>query len=195
LLELRERGDPGAAQPRLQAAIQAGLLPRPPDGQVPGRPIRNGSRARKRRRKSRGAPPRSWHRGPDRGRHALRHADPHGGQSPLVKVLRQEHRAQIRKDRDVHAEADLPGQRLRDAHAPEPLEEREEPVLRPEGLRRAVTPGPALHRRDPAPRAGALRADRAYDQQLTPARAPPRSPTQTPLQPSPPPPPPPPPPP
>ena len=54
----------------------------------------------------------------------------------LVQVLRQEHRQEVRQDGHVHAQAALPGQRLRHAHPPVALEERQEPLLRAGRLRR-----------------------------------------------------------
>ena len=48
----RARDEPTAAEPRLQAALQGGLLPGPADGPVPGPPLRDGA-ARSRRSASR----------------------------------------------------------------------------------------------------------------------------------------------
>ena len=68
---LRARRQP---QPRLQAAVQGGLLPGPADGLVPGPPLRDGAGARAGRHLDRGAAPRGRHRRPGRDRHALRRA-------------------------------------------------------------------------------------------------------------------------
>ena len=73
----------------------------------------------------------------------------------LVQVLRQEHRAEVRQDGDVHAQAAVPGQRLRHAHAPVALEERQEPLLRRGGYAGISRDVPLLHRRHPQARAGA----------------------------------------
>ena len=47
-LEQRPRGHAGPPEPRLQAALQAGLLPGAADGPVPGHPLRHGAGARSR---------------------------------------------------------------------------------------------------------------------------------------------------
>ena len=62
------------AEPRVQAAVQGGLLPGSADGPVPGPAFRDGAPARSGRHRDRGAAPRGRHRGPGRDRHALRHA-------------------------------------------------------------------------------------------------------------------------
>ena len=95
-LEQRQGRHARAAEPRLQAALQGGLLPGAADGPVPGHPHRDGAGAGVGRRPGRGAPPRGGHRRPDRDRHALRHADEDGRQGPLVQVQREEHRARSR---------------------------------------------------------------------------------------------------
>ena len=79
-----------------------------------------------------GPPPRGGHRGPNRDRHAVRHADEDGRQGALVQVLCEEHRARVLWGRagPPHAQAPLPGQRVGHAHASELVEERQEPVLR-----------------------------------------------------------------
>ena len=61
-------------EPRVQAAVQGGVLPRPAHGQLPGPPLGDGPDAREARRRDRGAAPRGRHRRPGRDRHALRHA-------------------------------------------------------------------------------------------------------------------------
>ncbi len=135
-LEQRQGGHARPAEPRLQAALQAGLLPGAADGPVPGHPVGHGAGPGVGRRAGRGAPPRGGHRRPDRDRHALRHADEDGRQGPLVQVLREEHRPEVGQDRDLHAQAAVPGQRLRHAHPPVAVEERQEPLLRAGRLRR-----------------------------------------------------------
>ena len=79
----------------------------------------------------------------------------------LVQVLREEHRQEVGQDRDVHAQAALPGQRLRHAHPPVALEERQEPLLRAGRLRRHLEDVPLLHRRHPEARPGAAGVHRA----------------------------------
>ena len=135
-LEQRQGGHARPAEPRLQAALQAGLLPGAADGPVPGHPLGDGADAGVGRHPRRGAPPRGGHRRADRDRHAVRHADEDGGQGALVQVLREEHRQEARQDRHLHAQAALPGQRLRHAHPPVAVEERQEPLLRAGRLRR-----------------------------------------------------------
>ena len=76
-----------------------------------------------------------------------------------------------RQDRHVHAEADLPGQRLGDAHPPEPVEGRREPVLGRGRLRRHLGHGALVHRRAAPARAGAPRVHEPDDELVPPARA------------------------
>src|SRR3989441_942453 len=77
----------------------------------------------------------------------------------------------VGQDGHLHAQAAVPGQRLRHAHAPVDLEERQEPLLRARRLRRHLEELPLLHRRHPQARPGAARADRAVDQLIQAARA------------------------
>ena len=170
-LEHRQGRHAGPAEPRLQAALQAGLLPGAADGPVPGHPLRHGAGAGVGGRARRGAPPRGGHRRADRDRHALRHPDQDGGQGVLVQVLRQEHRQEVGQDRHLHAQAAVPGQRLRHAHPPVALEERQEPLLRARRLRGHLEDLPVLHRRHPQARARAARLHRAVHQQLQAAGA------------------------
>ena len=97
--------------------------------------------------RDRGPAPRGRHRRPGRDRHALRHAAGDGRQADALQVRRQERRPQARPVGDVHAQADLPGQRLRHARAPVAVEGRRAAVLRRGRLRRAVRHGPLVHRR------------------------------------------------
>ena len=90
-------------QPRLQAPLQGGLLPRAADGSLPGPPVGDGAEPREGRREDRGASPRGRHGRPGRDRHALRHASEDRGQRHEVQVRRQEH-ALLPADRPVHAE-------------------------------------------------------------------------------------------
>ena len=78
-----------------------------------------------------------------------------------VQVRPQERGLGRRQDADVHAEADLPGQRLGHAHPPVAVEGRRAAVLRRDRLRRAVRHRPLVHRRPAAPRPGDPRVRRA----------------------------------
>ena len=69
-LELRPRRGP---EPRLQAPLQGGLLPRPAHGPLPGPALRDDPDDGAARHRDRGAAPRGGHRRPGRDRHALRH--------------------------------------------------------------------------------------------------------------------------
>ena len=111
-------------EPRLQAPDQGGLLPGAPRRPVPGPPLRHGLRARGRRRGDRDPPPRGGHRRPGRDRHALRHPAAGGRQADALQVHRQERRLGGRQDRDLHAQAAVPGQRLGHAHPPVAVEGR-----------------------------------------------------------------------
>ena len=66
-----------------------------------------------------------------------------GRQADDVQVRPQERRPRGRQDADVHAEADLPGQRLGHAHPPVAVEGRRAAVLRRDRLRRSVRHRPA----------------------------------------------------
>ncbi len=91
-LELRRREERRRLpQPRLQAPLQGGLLPRAADGPLPGPPLPDGAEPREGRRQDRGAPSRGGHRRPGRDRHALRPAAGDRRQRHEVQVRRQEH--------------------------------------------------------------------------------------------------------
>ena len=115
-LELGRRGAGG--QPRLQAGVQGGLLPGPAHRPLPdlrsemALPAAGGGRRRWRCTTTRWAPPAS------RDRHPLRHPAAHGRQRDPVQVHREEHRLAPRQDRHLHAQADLPGQRVGHARPP-----------------------------------------------------------------------------
>ena len=85
----------------------------------------------------------------------------HGRQAAEVQVHHQEHGVPERLHGDLHAQAAVPGQRLRHARPPVALEGRPAAVLRREGLRPAVRDGGPLHRRHPEARARAARLLRA----------------------------------
>ena len=65
----------------------------------------------------------------------------------IYKYVVQERRAPAQQGRDVHAQADLRGQRQRHALPPEPVEGREEPLLRPGRLGADLADVPLVHRR------------------------------------------------
>ena len=69
-----------------------------------------------------------------------------GRRTANLQVLRAQRRAQLRQDRDLHAQADRRRQRFRHARAPVAGEGRQEPVQR-QRVRRPVADGDLLHRR------------------------------------------------
>ena len=71
----------------------------------------------------------------------------HGRQADALQVRDQERRVAAGQVGHVHAEADLPGQRLGHALPPVAVEGRRAAVLRREGLRRPVRHRPLVHRR------------------------------------------------
>ncbi len=87
-----------------------------------------------------------------------------------VQVRGQERRAQARQDGVFHAQAAVWGQRQRDAHAPEPVEEGQAAVC---GQRvcGAVADGAVLRGRVAQARQGAVRDLQSDDQQLQAAGA------------------------
>ena len=119
----------------------------------------------------RGAAPRGGHRGSGRDRHALRHAGDDGRQAHALQVRREERGARRGQDRDLHAQAAVPGQRLRHARAPVAVEGRRAAVLRREGLRRSLGPGALVHRWPAEARAVAARVHQPDDQLVQAARA------------------------
>ena len=143
-----------AAEPRLQDPVQGGLLPGPADGPVPGPAVGDDPHHGAARHRGRDPAPRGRHRRPGRDRHALRHAAAHGRQAHALQVRRQERRLRGGQDGDVHAEADLPGQRLGHALPPVAVEGRRAAVLQRDRLRRSVRHGALVHRRTAHARAG-----------------------------------------
>ena len=96
------RDDGARRQPRTsgtRSATRRGTSPSPPDGPVPGPPLRDAAHARAGRHPDRGAAPRGGHRGPGRDRHALRHAGDDGRQADALQVRDQERRARARARR------------------------------------------------------------------------------------------------
>ncbi len=125
-----EHGPRRAAQPRVQAPLQGGLLPRSPDRQPQRSAQRDGSGTDEGRH-PRGAPtPRGGDGRPGRDRHPLRAARAAGRQPPVVQVHPEERGPPQRQDDHVHAQAPLRGQRVRDARAPVHLEEGQEHLRR-----------------------------------------------------------------
>ncbi len=102
-----------AAEPRLQAALQGGLLPRPADGPLPGPAVGDGAR----RSSCVGIEIEVQHH--EVGTAGQAEIDmrfdtllTHGRQADALQVRGQERRVGSRQVGHVHAEADLPGQRL-----------------------------------------------------------------------------------
>ncbi len=134
----RQHGPPAAGQGRLLPGAAGRLAAGHPLGDVP--------RAGADGRRGGSASPRSRAPGQceigtkfdDAGQARRLAADP--------QVRGAQHRARVRQDRDVHAEADRRRQRLGHARAPVGLEGRQEPVRR-RRLRRAVRVRAVLHRR------------------------------------------------
>ena len=120
------------------------------------------------RRERRGPAPRGRHRRPGRDRHGLRPAArSRPTASMLLKYVVKNVALAARQDGDVHAEADLRGQRLGDARPPVALEGRQEPDVRRDRLRAAVGHRALLHRRSAAAR-GVDPRDRGADDELVP---------------------------
>ena len=102
--------------------------------------------------RDRAAPPRGGLRRPGRDRHQVQHPAGHGRQAHDLQVRPQGDGLGGGQEPDVHAEADLRGQRLGHAHPPVAVEGRRAAVLRRGRLRRAVRHRPLVHRRPAAPR-------------------------------------------
>ena len=86
-VEHRHRRGP---EPRVQAADQGGVLPRPADGPLPGPALRHGGHAAPGGHRHRAAPPRGGVGRSGRDRHPLRHAAGDGRQPDDVQVRPQE---------------------------------------------------------------------------------------------------------
>ncbi len=155
-------------EPRLQAAPEGGLLPRPA-GRLDGESARrDGDHDGVARDHLRVPPPRGRLRRPGRDRHALRTAAADRRPDDDLQVRGQERRRARRQDRDVHAEADLRRERLGHARPSVAVARRRAADVRPGRLRAPVRAGEALHRRTADARAGAARVLRA-DDELVPA--------------------------
>ncbi len=161
-----------------------GYFPGPADGPFPGPPLRDGPRDGGARHRDRGPAPRGGHRRPGRDRHALRHAARHGRQAHALQVRGEERGPGPRPDGDVHAQAHLPGQRVRDARPLLAVEGRRAALLLGAGLRRALRPRPLVHRRPAQARSGHPGLRGADDQQLQAPGARLRGPGQPGLQPA-----------
>src|SRR2546426_293689 len=106
-----------------------------------------------------------------RDRHAVRRTRADGRQRRHVPLRHEDGRPQDGHDGDVHAEADLRRQRERDACPPEPLDERQEHDVRPEGRVRGDQPDvPVLHRRVDGTRPQPVRVHEPDDELVPPAR-------------------------
>ena len=95
-MEHRARREP---EPRLQAALQGGLLPGPAHGPLPGPALGDDPRARAGGHRDRDPAPRGRHRRPGRDRHALRQPAAHGRQAHALQVRREERGAARRARR------------------------------------------------------------------------------------------------
>ena len=118
----RQHGPPADGQGRLLPGAAGRFAAGHPLGDVP--------RARADGRRSRSASPRSRQRRPVRNRHQVRVAGEARRLAAGAEVRGAQHRARLRQDGDVHAEADRRRQRLGHARAPVDLEGRQEPVRR-----------------------------------------------------------------
>src|SRR6185503_16690469 len=96
--------------------------------------------------------PRGRHGRPGGDQLQLRRAAQGRRRRDEVQVHRQERRLAQRQDRDLHAEADLRRQRLRDALPPVDLGRRRAAVLRRDRVRRPLRHRALLHRRHPRAR-------------------------------------------
>ena len=161
-------GEAGGRRPR---AARRGRLLRPDHARRGLRPA-----PRDRPRPGEDGHPRRVHppRGrpvPARGRHALQERARNGRRLHDLPDRGQGVRAQIRLPRDLHAEAAVRRERLRDARPPEPLQRRQERLLR---RGRPVLPlagGEVVHRRPAEARARDLAALRPVGQLLQAAGA------------------------
>ena len=158
----RQHGPPPAGQGRLLPGAAGRLAAGHPLGDLP--------RARADGRRGRSASPRSRDRRPERDRHEVRAARPARRLAAAAQVRRPQHRARVRQDGDVHAEADRRRQRLGHARPPVDLEGRQEPVRR-RRLRGAVRVRALLHRRRDQAREGAERDHQSRHQLVQAARA------------------------
>ena len=159
--------------PRLQVdrGARRGRLLRPDDARRRlGPAARDGARARAARDPHRVHPPRGRPQ-PARDRHALRRRAEDGRRLHDLPDHGQGIRDEVRPARDLHAQAAVRQERLRDAHAPVAVPRRAERVLR---RRRPVLPvrrRQGVHRRPAAPRARDLLDLRPVGQLLQAAGA------------------------
>ena len=158
----------GALLARLQEPLAGGLLPGPAQ-RHPERPARrDGQGPGGARDPHREPPPRGRRPGPGRDRPALPAAAGDGGRAAAAQVRGQEHGQAGGQDGDLHAEADLRGERLGHARAPVAVEGRRDADARRGRLRAAVAAGAALRGRPADARQGAAGLLRP-DHQLLPA--------------------------
>ena len=170
---LRRPGARVLLLPRLQVdrGARRGRLLRPDDARRRLGPApRDGAGAGAARDPHRVHPPRGRPQ-PARDRHALRRRDEDGRRLHDLPDHGQGIRDEVRPARDLHAQAAVRQERLRDAHPPVAVPRRPERVLR---RRRPVLPvrrRQGVHRRPAAPRAGDLLDLRPVGQLLQAARA------------------------
>ena len=164
---LEHRGQP-EAQPGIQAAPEGGLLPGAA-GRLAREPAqRDGGDDGVARDPVRVPPPRGVLGRAGRDRHALPAAAADGRPDDDLQVRGQERRPRRRQDRHVHAQADLPGERVGHARPPVAVEGRRSADVRAGRVRAPERPGQALHRGPAHPRAGAAGVLRA-NHELLPA--------------------------
>ena len=150
--------------------VKGGYFPGAAGRQPAGHPLGDVPRARGNGRRGRGASPRSRQRGAVRDRHEVRAAGAARRLAADPQVRRAQHRARVRQDGDVHAEADRRRQRLGDARPPVGVEGRQEPLF---GRRLLGTVGvrALLHRRHHQARARAQRDHQPGHQFVQAARS------------------------
>ncbi len=161
------------AEPRVQGAVQAGLLPVPAVGLAARPAQRDDARDDGVRDDRREPPPREGQRRAVRHQHAVRRPRRDGRQRAEVQVHREERGPPARQDRDVHAQAAVRGLRQRDARPRLPVEGQGG-----DGNLFAGSDycGPVGHRdvrprRAAPPRAGAVRDHQPHHEQLQAAGA------------------------
>ena len=168
LLEHR-RPSEREAQLGLQAASEGGVLPGAA-GRLDGESAqRDGGDDGGARDPVRVPSPRGVLGRPGRDRHALPAAAAHGRPDDDLQVRGQEHGVRRRQDRDLHAQADLPGERIGHARAPVAVEGRRSADVREGRVRPPERPGQALHRRAADARAGVAGVLRADDELISAA--------------------------
>ena len=99
-----------------------GYFPVPPHRLPAGPAQRDGDEPARPGDRHRDPPPRGGYRRPGGDRHEIWHPDQDGRQLHALQVHHQERRPAPQQGGYLHAQAALPGQRLRHAHPPVPVE-------------------------------------------------------------------------